>query len=55
MLHAAQDCAAYLRGGIVMNTEDVLQDGKPPKIQTAKRRREGGERRGHKWSNMNYP
>lgn len=44
MLHATQDFAGYLRGNTVMNTEDALQDGKPPEIQTEKRRHEVGER-----------
>lgn len=32
MLQVAQDFARYLRGGIVMNKEDVLQDRKSPQI-----------------------
>lgn len=32
MLQSTQDFARYLRGGIVMNKEDVLQDRKSPKV-----------------------
>lgn len=32
MLQVAQDFARYLRGGIVMDKEDVLQDRKSPQI-----------------------
>lgn len=34
MLQVTQDFASYLKGGTVMNKEDVLQDTESPKIQT---------------------
>lgn len=53
MLQVTQDFASYLRGGTVMNKEDVLQDIGSPKIQTEI----GGVMQGEactQLGNMNY-
>lgn len=53
MLQVTQGFASYLRGGTVMNKEDILQDMESPKIQTEI----GGVRQGEACTqmwNMNY-